>query len=97
MDVVAVISLAIACSEAMDMLSGEAEVGGVELREDATLDEASTSASVGGVADRKLDSGESRDSGSRTASAMMSAMLSTWLKQLVVLCVQEGRGGGRRG
>jgi hypothetical protein len=63
MEVVAVISFAMPCSEASEMLSGEAEVGGVELKEDATLDEASTSASVGGVADRKLDSEHTRDIG----------------------------------
>lgn len=68
---------AMSCSEARERVSGDADVGGVELKEDATVEEAS----VGGVADMKLDSEDNKDNGSWTASAMMSAMLSTLLKQ----------------
>lgn len=75
------------------MLSGESEVGGVELKEDATLEEAS--ASVGGVADRKLASEDNNDIGSGPAAAMMSAILFDWLETIGVVGCYEVEGSGR--
>jgi hypothetical protein len=62
-------------SDATEMSSGGTDVGGVEAKDDATLEDAS----VGGVPERKLDSEENNGNDSATGSAMMSAI---FVKQL---------------